>query len=60
MTEHSERYWEARWRDEKAENERLAVENELLKAALREIEDLEWAIGPMAYREIARRAREGK
>jgi hypothetical protein len=23
MTEHSERYWEARWRDEKAANERL-------------------------------------
>jgi hypothetical protein len=23
MTEGSERYWEARWRDEKAENERL-------------------------------------
>jgi regulator of replication initiation timing len=25
MTEHSERYWEARWRDEKAENERLTT-----------------------------------
>jgi hypothetical protein len=31
MTENSERYWEARWRDEAAENDRLRGREEMLR-----------------------------
>jgi hypothetical protein len=35
MTEQAERYWEARWRDEHAENERLRAQRDQLLAALK-------------------------
>ena len=37
VTGNAERYWEGRWRDEAAENERLRKRVEVLEAELRSI-----------------------
>lgn len=49
MNEHAERYWEARWRDEKAINDALI-------AALRRIRSLEEKNVPKYAKQIARDA----